>query len=96
VPVRVAVVEAVTELVDTVKVAVVLPAATVTEVGTVAEAVLLESETNAPPVGAAPLRVTVPVVEAPPLTLVGFVVTETRDTLATGVTVSVVVLLTLL
>lgn len=45
----------------TVKVAEVAPAGTVTDVGTVATAVLLEvSVTTVPPVGAGPVRVTVP------------------------------------
>lgn len=39
--------------------------------GTVAAGALLERLTTAPPLGAAPLRVTVPVEEDPPLTLVG-------------------------
>ena len=56
----------------------VLPAATVTEAGTVAEALLLESETDTPPVGAAPLKVTVPVADVPPVTLAGL--TETEET----------------
>jgi hypothetical protein len=51
----------------------VAPAATVTVVGTVAAALLLlERVTTAPPTGAAPLRVTVPVDPDPPVTLVGF------------------------
>jgi hypothetical protein len=55
-----------------VKVAVVAPAATVTDAGTWAAAVLLElRETTAPPVGAGPLRVTVPVEGLPPTTEVG-------------------------
>ena len=88
--------EDVTVLVVTVKVAVVLPAATVTEAGTVAEPLLLESETETPPAGAAALKVTVPV-EVPPLTtLVGLTETDERATLGAGVMVSVAVLLTLL
>jgi hypothetical protein len=63
----------VTVLVVTVKVAVVLPGATVTVPGTVATDVrLLESATTTPPVGAAPESVTVPVDGAGPLTVVGF------------------------
>ena len=92
---RVAEAEEVTEVVLTVKVAVVLPAATVTEAGTVAAALLLESETDTPPVGAAPLNVTVPVDEVPPVTLVGLSETDDRATLVVaGVTVSAAVLLT--
>ena len=54
--------EAVTVLVLTVKVELLAPAATVTLAGTVAAAVLsLERETAAPPLGAGPLSVTVPV-----------------------------------
>ena len=64
----------------TLKVALLLPAATVTNAGTVAEALLLESETAAPPVGAAPLKVTVPVAEVPPVTLEGFIATEESGT----------------
>ena len=61
-----------TGLVLTVKVAVVAPLGTVTPAGTVAALVLLlESETSAPPLGAGPLSVTVPVEELPPVTLVG-------------------------
>jgi hypothetical protein len=40
---------------------------------------LLDRETVAPPVGAAPLSVTVPVDEAPPVTLAGFRVTDDKD-----------------
>jgi len=56
-----------------VNVAVVAFAATVTLAGTVAAAVLLLlSVTTAPPAGAAALKVTVPVDELPPVTVVGF------------------------
>ncbi|PYU81190.1 MAG: hypothetical protein DMG50_17055 [Acidobacteria bacterium] len=75
----VTVVDAATPLVLTVNVALVAPAATVTLEGTVTAAVLLlESATCAPPVGAAPLNVTVPVEELPPVTLVGFSPSEAR------------------
>src|SRR5437879_4998738 len=73
-------VDAVTTLVLTVKVALVAPAGTVTLEGTVAAAVLLlESVTCAPPAGAGPLSVTVPVEEFPPATLVGFSASEERE-----------------
>ena len=64
-------VDAVTVPVLTVNVPLVYPAMTVTLDGTVAADALLERLTTAPPLGAAPLRVTVPVDEDPPLTLVG-------------------------
>jgi len=70
-------VEAVTELVFTENVALVAPAATVTLDGTVTEPLLLDERfTVAPPVGAAPLRVTVPVEGDPPVTLLGLSVIE--------------------
>jgi hypothetical protein len=74
-------VDAVTALVLTVKVALVAPAATVTLEGTLAAAVLLlESVTCAPPAGAGPLNVTVPVEDCvPPITLVGLSVNEERE-----------------
>ena len=78
------------------KLAVVLPAATVTEAGTVAEGLLLESATEMPPVGAALLNVTVPVDEVPLTTVVGFTETEERATAAAGVIERAAVLLTLL
>jgi hypothetical protein len=88
-------VEAVTALVVTVKVALVAPAATVTLVGTLAAPLLPESITCAPPAGAGPLSVTVPVEDcAPPVTLVGFSVSEERVGRAWGTTVSEAVLVT--
>lgn len=78
-----------TPLVVTVNVVDVLPAGTVTLTGTVAAGFPLESVTTAPPLGAAALSVTVPVELAPPVTLVGFRVTEER-TADGGNTVSVV------
>src|SRR5882724_13211870 len=90
----VTVVDAATTLVLTVKVAVVAPAGTATLEGTLAAPLLLESATCAPPVGAGPLNVTVPVEDcAPPVTVVGFSVTEESvgDAWA-GKTVSEVVL----
>ena len=69
--------EAVTACVLTVKLALVDPAGMVTVAGTLAALLLLESATCAPPDGAAALSVTVPVDDwAPPLTLVGFSVSE--------------------
>src|SRR5438034_9978667 len=70
-------VEVDTVLVLTVKVALVLPAGTVTLAGTLAAPLLLDSVTCAPPAGAGPLSVTVPVDDCvPPVTLVGFKVSE--------------------
>ena len=79
----------VTVRVVTVNVAVVVPATTVTLAGTVAtEVKLLERVITAPPVGAGPFKVTVPVEGVPPLTLLGF----RLRVLSTGaVTVKVVV-----
>src|SRR6266550_3537671 len=73
-------VDAVTALVLTVNVALLAPAAIVTLAGTVAvDVLLLERETAAPPVSAGPLSVTVPVEDCtPPVTLVGFSVSEER------------------
>jgi hypothetical protein len=86
-------VEAVTLLVFTVNVALVAPTATVTPTGTVAAAVLsLIRETAAPPLGAGPLRVTVPVEGDPPVTLIGLSDTAESVTEPCGVTVSEAVL----
>jgi hypothetical protein len=73
----------------TVKVALVAPAGTNTLEGTPAAPLLLESMTCAPPAGAGPLSVTVPVeVCRPPITLVGFSVSEETVGSGGGVTVS--------
>src|SRR2546430_3034433 len=70
-------VDAATALVLIVKVALLLPAGTITLEGTLAAPLLLESITCAPPAGAGPLNVTVPMDDcAPPITLVGFNVSE--------------------
>src|SRR5216117_4134702 len=76
-------VAAVTAVVVIEKLALSAPAVTVTLAGTLATVVvLLDSVTIAPPVGAAVVNVTVPVLAAPPTTLVGLTVTE--DKLAGG------------
>src|SRR5438874_4390450 len=78
-----------------VKVAVVLAAGTVTLEGTLAAALLLDSATCAPPAGAGPLSVTVPVDDcAPPVTLVGFKVSEETEGRGGGITASEADLLT--
>jgi len=86
------VLDAMTALVLTVKVVLVAPAGTITLEGTLAApGLLLESATCAPPAGAGPLSVTVPVEDCiPPTTLAGFSVSEERAGAggATGVTVS--------
>ena len=93
----VAEVEVVTELVVTVKLAPVPPAGTVTLAGTITALELLESDTTAPPVGAALVKVTMPCAVAPPVTLAGLSTSVFRLAAggggATGVTVSVAVLL---
>ena len=73
----------------TVKVALLLPAGTVTLEGTLAAALLLESVTDAPPVGAGPLSVTVPTEDCtPPRIVVGFNAREETVGSSGGVTVS--------
>ena len=74
----------------TANVTLVAPAGIVTLDGTVAsDVLLLESKTTTPPVGAGALSVTVPVEELPPLTLVGFRVSEANDTPELDVAVGV-------
>ena len=68
----------------TVKVALVAPAGTATLEGTLVAPLLLESATCAPPAGAGPLSVTVPVEEFPPVTLVGFSVSEESESVESG------------
>ena len=84
--------DAMTALVLTVKVVLVAPAGTITLEGTLAApGLLLESATCAPPAGAGPLSVAVPVEDCiPPTTLVGFSESEERVGAggAAGVTVS--------
>ena len=85
-------VDAATALVLTVNVAVVAPAATITLEGTLTTVVLLlESPTCAPPAGAGPLSVTVPVEDCtPPTALVGLRLSDESvgDAGGAGVTVS--------
>ena len=86
-------VEVVTLLVVTVNVMLLAPAATVTLAWTVAAAVLpLIRETDAPPLGAGPLSVTVPVEGDPPITLIGLSAIEESVAEPGGVTVSEAVL----
>lgn len=84
----VAEVDAVTGVVFTVKVALVAPAGMVTLEGTVAAVLLLARVTGAPPVGAGPLNVTVPVEDCvPPTTVVGLRAREERVGSGAAVTV---------
>ena len=74
----------------TVKLTLVAPAGTITLDGTLAAPLLLESATCAPPAGAGPLSVTVPVEDVPPTTLVGFRVSEATVGSGGAVTVRVI------
>ncbi len=63
---------ALTLLVVTVKLVEAFPAAIVTEVGTVAAGFALAKLTTALPTGAGAVKVTVPLVDCPPVTVEGF------------------------
>ena len=77
------------------KVALVAPVGTKTLEGTPATPLLLETMTCAPPAGAGALSVTVPVEDCrPPITVVGFSVSEETVGSGRGVTVSEADLLT--
>ena len=71
-------VDADTELVVIVKLALVAPAGTVTLAGVAAAVLLSESATTAPPDGAAPVSVTVPCEEPPPTIEDGLTLTADR------------------
>lgn len=69
----------------TVNVALVAPLGTVTIEGTLAAPLLLASATSAPPAGAGTLNVTAPVEDCrPPITPVGFSVSEDSVTVGAG------------
>jgi hypothetical protein len=72
-------------------VAVFCPAGIATLVGVVAAVLVVDMDTAAPPVGAVPFSVTVPVEEAPPRTVAGLMLTDDR---AAGVTVRFALLVT--
>jgi hypothetical protein len=74
----------------TLKVALVAPAGTITLEGTLAAPLSLESATCAPPAGAGPLSVTVPVEDDPPITLDGLSVSEETVGRGGGATVRVI------
>ena len=74
-----------------VKRALVAPAGMVILLGTLARLELLRNCTTAPPAGAGPLRVTVPVAVLPPQTEVGLIVSDWSVTLGEGLTVRVAV-----
>jgi len=75
-PVTVAVIALATATVLAVNVTVLRPAETVTDAGTVVLLELLDNFTTSPPVGALPVRVTVPIEEALPTTIDGVKLTD--------------------
>jgi hypothetical protein len=75
----------VTAVVVTVKLAIIAPWGTITELGTVATALSLASATEMPPEGAGEFNVTVPVEEFPPTKLAGLNVSEVAPLLPVGV-----------
>lgn len=83
-----------TVIVVTLKLALDFPALTVTLAGTVASELLLDNVTVMPPLGAGAVRVTVPVVGLPPMTVLGFRETEDNAMVTAGVMVSGAVLFT--
>jgi hypothetical protein len=87
-------VELATAVVLIVKVALLLPPGTVTLAGRLPAAESSLSVTTAPPLGAGPLKVTVPWEEVPPVTLAGFRVRVLSELDPCGATVSVDVLVT--
>ncbi len=95
-PLTVTGVAAVTAVVVMPKFALVAPAATVTLAGTLATvALLVDSATTTPLAGAAEVNVTVPVLGAPPTTLVGLTVTvDNVGAAGVGVTVRAAVRVT--
>src|SRR5437764_9570893 len=83
----IAAVPAVTVFVVTANLALLAPAATVTDAGTVAALrLLLANVTTAPPAGAALPSVTLPVLPTPPLTAAGLTVTPTSGGFSVSVT----------
>jgi hypothetical protein len=76
--------DAVTAVVEIVKVALVDPAGTVTLAGSDAALELSETETSAPPLGAAALSLTVPVADVPPTTAVGLNATDESAAVGDG------------
>jgi hypothetical protein len=86
VPVIVARVEVPTPVVLIVKFADVLSSGTVTVAGTVAAVRSLDSDTTAPPAGAAELNITIPVDVPPPTSTFGLRIRDVRDG---GLTVNV-------